>query len=141
MVFGIRAENTDIHAGRIDADKYRSVAEQLCRRFPTLRTVAVTLRESLSASDNHWSAVAWDGHAFIQSRRYTMHIVDRVGGGDAFAAGLIHELSQKRPLERALEFATAASCLKHSIPGDFNLVSAAEVEDLMGGGGNGRVVR
>ena len=141
MVFGIKAEGSDVHAGKVEADKYRSVAEQLMKRFPSLKLVAITLRESISASDNNWSAVAWDGKQFVQSRKYAIRIVDRVGGGDAFGGGLIYGLVQNMSTQDALEFAVAASCLKHTIPGDLNLVSKAEVEELMKGGGSGRVQR
>ncbi len=141
MVFGIKAEGSDVHAGKVEADKYRSVAEQLMKRFPTLKLVAITLRESLSASDNNWSAVAWDGKSFTESRKYAIRIVDRVGGGDSFGAGLIYGLINKMPTQIALDFAVAASCLKHTIPGDFNHVSVAEVEELLKGGGSGRVQR
>ena len=141
MVFGIKAEGTDVEAGRVDPDSYKSVAEQLKKRFPSLKVVAITLRESVSASDNNWSAVAWDGKTFVQSRKYAIRIVDRVGGGDSFGAGLIYGIVKKKPLAEALEFAVAASCLKHTISGDFNQVSPSEVEELMKGGGSGRVQR
>ncbi len=141
MVFGIRAVDADVQAGSVQAESYRSVAEQLIKRFPTVKQVAITLRESLSASDNRWSAIAWDGKEFVRSRTYAMHIVDRVGGGDAFAAGLIHGLLHRQPIAQALEFGVAASCLKHTIPGDFNHVTVAEVEYLVKGGGSGRVQR
>jgi 2-dehydro-3-deoxygluconokinase len=139
MVFGIKAEGANVDAGNVSANAYRSVAEQLKKRFPRLSTVAITLRESISASDNNWSAVAWNGTTFCSSRKYAMRVVDRVGGGDSFAAGLIHSLVTGKALHEALEFAVAASCLKHSIPGDFNHVSVAEVEELLKGGGSGRV--
>lgn len=141
MVFGIKAEGSDVHAGKVEAEKYRSVADQLMKRFPTLKLAAITLRESLSASDNNWSAVAWDGKRFTESRRYAIRIVDRVGGGDSFGAGLIYGLINEMPTQAALDFAVAASCLKHTIPGDFNHVSVAEVEELLKGGGSGRVQR
>ncbi|MCU0452698.1 MAG: sugar kinase [Bacteroidetes bacterium] len=141
MVFGIKAEGSDVHAGKVEADKYRSVADQLMKRFSSLKLVAITLRESLSASDNNWSAVAWDGKQFTESRKYSIRIVDRVGGGDSFGAGLIYGLTKEMPTQSALDFAVAASCLKHTIPGDFNHVSVAEVEELLKGGGSGRVQR
>lgn len=141
MVFGIKAAGADVESGKVDADAYRSVAEQLMARFPQLKLVAITLRESISASDNNWSAVAWDGTSYCRSRTYSIRIVDRVGGGDAFGAGLIYGLVTKRPIQDALDFAVAASCLKHTIPGDFNQVSVAEVEELVRGGGGGRVQR
>lgn len=141
MVFGIKAEGSNVHAGKVEAATYRSVADQLMKRFPSLKLAAITLRESLSASDNHWSAVAWDGTTFTQSRTYAIRIVDRVGGGDSFGAGLIYGLIMGRTTQEALDFAVAASCLKHTIPGDFNHVSIAEVEELVNGGGSGRVQR
>ena len=141
MVFGIKAEGSDVHAGKVQAEKYRSVAEQLIKRFKRLKLVAITLRESITASDNNWSAVAWDGKSFYESRKYSIRIVDRVGGGDSFGAGLIYGLIKDRSPQDALEFAVAASCLKHTIPGDFNHVSVGEVEELIKGGGSGRVQR
>ena len=141
MVFGIKAGATDVHAGKLDTAKYQSVAEQLMKKFPTLKKVAVTLRESLSASDNNWSAVLWDGSKFYQSRKYAIRVVDRVGGGDAFGAGLIYSLVSGKAAQDALEFAVAASCLKHTIPGDFNHVSVAEVDAHIKEGGSGRVQR
>jgi 2-dehydro-3-deoxygluconokinase len=110
--------------------------------FPNLRTIAVTLRESRSASHNGWSACLHDGRNFLVSRHYEItHIVDRVGGGDAFAGGLIYGLQALEGPQEALEFAVAASCLKHSIPGDFNRFSVQEVQQLLKGGGSGRVQR
>ncbi len=141
MVFGIKAGTTDVHAGKLEVEKYRSVAEQLMQRFPRVNKVAITLRESLSASDNNWSAVLWDGKQFHQSRKYAIHVVDRVGGGDSFGAGLIYGLVTGKGTQDALEFAVAASCLKHSIIGDFNDVTVAEVESLIKEGGSGRVQR
>jgi 2-dehydro-3-deoxygluconokinase len=141
MVFGIKAGSTDVQAGKLEIEKYRSVAEQLIQRFPQVNKVAITLRESLSASDNNWSAVLWDGKQFYQSRKYAIRVVDRVGGGDSFGAGLIYGLVTGKGTQDALEFAVAASCLKHSIIGDFNDVTVAEVESLMREGGSGRVQR
>lgn len=141
MVFGIKAEGSDVHAGRVEAAKYQSVAQQLMKRFPSLTLVAITLRESISASDNNWSAVAWDGKKFYESRQYAIRIVDRVGGGDSFGAGLIFGMVTGRSTQESLEFAVAASCLKHTIPGDFNHVSVSEVDELIKGGGSGRVQR
>ncbi|MGQ9681674.1 MAG: PfkB family carbohydrate kinase [Anaerolineae bacterium] len=142
-VFGIRAAGADVTAGKVEAAAYASVCEQLAQRFPRLRMIAITLRGSLSASHNTWSGILWE-----QGRLYTApiydiaHIVDRVGGGDAFAAGLIYGLrTYGDDRNKALGFAVAASCLKHSIIGDFNLVSVAEVEKLMGGDASGRVAR
>lgn len=141
MVFGIKAGETNVQAGKLDIAKYQSVGEQLMKRFPSLKNVAITLRESLSASDNNWSAVVWDGAKFYQSRKYSIRIVDRVGGGDSFGAGLIYGLLSGKSTQDALEFAVAASCLKHTIPSDFNHVSIAEVESLIKEGGSGRVQR
>lgn len=142
-VFGIRAPGVDVTAGVVEADAYRHVCAQLAERFPRLRTIGITLRGSLSASHNTWSGVLWDGGTMYTARRYDItHIVDRVGGGDSFAAGLIYGLkTYGDDRQKALEFAVAASCLKHSILGDFNLVTVAEVEKLMGGDASGRVAR
>lgn len=142
-VFGIHAPETDVTAGKVEADKYRVVCETLNARFPSLKTIAITLRGSISASHNTWSGALWDQGTFYTGKSYDItHIVDRVGGGDAFMAGLIYGLRTygDQP-QRALEFAIGASCLKHSIFGDFNLVTAAEVEKLIGGDASGRVSR
>ena len=142
-VFGIRAQHADVTGGQIAAEEYRQVADELLEKFPGCRGVAITLRTSLGASHNRWSSVFRDRDAFYQASEYDiLPIVDRVGGGDSFAAGLIYGLTTHgdNP-QRALEFATAASCLKHSIPGDVNLVSVAEVEKLAGGDRSGRVAR
>jgi 2-dehydro-3-deoxygluconokinase len=141
MIFGIHAGDSNVEAGKLDVTKYRSVGEQLMKKFPTLSLVAITLRESISASDNNWSAVLWDRKTFYQSKKYNIHIVDRVGGGDAFGAGLIYGLMMNKSKQNALEFAAAASCLKHTISGDFNYTSVSEVESLLKGGGSGRVLR
>ena len=139
-VFGIEADNTDIDSGKLDRAGYVSVAKKLTDRFG-FKGVAITLRESVSASDNNWSAMLYvDGNA-VFSRKYAMHIVDRVGGGDSFGGGLIYSLLQGYDSQKAIEFAVAASCLKHSIEGDFNLVSVSEVEALAGGNASGRVQR
>ena len=139
-VFGIEADNTDIDSGKLDRAGYVSVAKKLTDRFG-FNGVAITLRESISANDNNWSAMLYvDGNA-VFSRKYAMHIVDRVGGGDSFGAGLIYSLLQGYDSQKAIEFAVAASCLKHSIEGVFNLVSKAEVETLAGGNASGRVQR
>ncbi|MGC8839675.1 MAG: PfkB family carbohydrate kinase [Anaerolineae bacterium] len=142
-VFGIQAPGVDVVAGKVEAEKYRFVCEELHRRFPNLRTIAITLRGSISASHNTWSGVLWHGGTFHIGRTYDLtHIVDRVGGGDAFVAGLIYGLrTYGDDVQRALEFAIAASCLKHSIFGDFNLVTVGEVEQLMAGEASGRVSR
>ncbi len=142
-VFGIKAPETDLAAGKVDADKYRYVCEELARRFPNLRTIAVTLRGSISASHNTWTGVLWDKGKFYSGPLFDItHIVDRVGGGDSFVAGLIYGLrTHPDNPQRALDFAVAASCLKHSIFGDFNLVTVEKVEKLMGGDVSGRVSR
>ncbi len=139
-VFGIRAENTDITGGKVDRQGYRSVAKQLAQRFG-FKKVAITLRESLSASDNGWSAMLYADGAYYLSKRYMVHIVDRVGGGDSFGAGLIYACMENKEPQEIIEFAAAASCLKHTIEGDFNMVTADEVEKLASGDGSGRVQR
>lgn len=139
-VFGIRAAGADITAGQLSDEGYRDVARQLYRRF-NLKKVAITLRESHSASENGWSGLLYDGERFYRSQQYRIHLVDRVGGGDSFCGGLIYALLRDYPPQRAVEFAAAASCLKQTIPGDFNHVTAAEVEKLAAGDGSGRVQR
>ncbi len=139
-VFGIEAENSDIESGKLNREGYISVAKQLSERFG-FKGIAITLRESVSANDNNWSAMLYtEGNAYF-SKKYSMHIVDRVGGGDSFGAGLIHSLANGKDARYALEFAVAASCLKHSIEGDYNMVTEPEVEALMKGSGSGRVQR
>jgi 2-dehydro-3-deoxygluconokinase len=139
-VFGIKAEATDITGGSLSDEGYKKVAKTLVERFGA-KYVAITLRESFSASDNGWSAMFYDGEEFYSSKKYRMHIVDRVGGGDSFGAGLIYGLTSGLSSQDSLEFAVAASCLKHTVEGDFNLVSKAEVETLMKGDASGRVQR
>jgi len=139
-VFGIRATDADVTQALIGQDAYCQVARELVERFD-LKMAAVTLRESISASDNGWSAVMYDGTTCSRSQRYPIHVVDRVGGGDAFGGGLIYALLQGHSPELSLQFAVAASCLKHSIPGDFNHVSVSEVMTLMRGDASGRVQR
>jgi 2-dehydro-3-deoxygluconokinase len=132
----------DVESGHLEAERYQTIAEQVMSQFPNLKKQAITLRESQSADHNDWSAVLHNGDRFLQSRKYSIRdIVDRVGGGDSFAAGLIYGTLTYKDDTRALEFAVAASCLKHSIPGDANRVSVAEVENLVGGSGSGRVQR
>ena len=139
-VFGIEADNTDINTGKLDRNGYISVAKKLTEKFG-FKGVAVTLRESLSANDNNWSGMLYtDGEAHF-SKKYAMHIVDRVGGGDSFGGGLIYSLLNNYDSQRAIEFAVAASCLKHSIEGDYNMVSVSEVEALANGNASGRVQR
>ncbi len=139
-VFGIEAEGSDVESGRLDPAGYQSVARQLRDRFG-FEKVAITLRSSLSASDNDWAGLLYDGTEFFFSRTYRLHIVDRVGGGDSFSAGLIYALLCGKSSRDAVEFAAAASALKHSIEGDFNRVSVAEVEKLAAGNASGRVQR
>ena len=139
-VFGIEAAETDIYGGKLNKDGYRSVAQQLAEQFH-FEAVAITLRTSLSASDNHWAGMLYDGQSCYFSKEYHLHIVDRVGGGDSFGGGLIYALLQGKPPQDAIEFAVAASALKHSVEGDYNRVSVAEVEKLAAGDGSGRVQR
>ena len=139
-VFGIEAENTDIVGGRLNREGYVSVARKLTERFG-FQGVAITLRESRSANDNDWSGMLYTGGKAYFSKKYSMHIVDRVGGGDSFGGGLIFALKRGYDAQRAIEFAAAASCLKHSVEGDYNMVSLTEVEALAGGNASGRVQR
>jgi 2-dehydro-3-deoxygluconokinase len=143
QVFGIHAPDTDVTSGQIDAAKYQYVCEELEKRFPNLKTIAITLRGSISASHNTWSGILWDdGKVYIGPDFDITHIVDRVGGGDSFMGGLIYGLlNYGDNKQAALDFAVAASCLKHTIFGDFNLVTVDEVEKLMGGDVSGRVSR
>jgi 2-dehydro-3-deoxygluconokinase len=141
-VLGVPVAGADVTGGSFDLAGYRSAAERVTRECgPPM--VAITLRESVSASDNGWSAVLWDAHTGVmhQSQRYVVRLVDRIGGGDSFAAGLIYALIAERGLDQALKFAVAASALKQTIPGDFNRVSVAEVDALAGGDASGRVQR
>ena len=139
-VFGIDAENTDIAGGKLNHEGYKSVARQLAEKFG-FEKVAITLRSSISANDNDWAALLYDGKDYCFSKSYHMHIVDRVGGGDSFGGGLIYSCLMGYSTQEAVEFAVAASCLKHSIEGDFNAVSVAEVQALAGGNGTGRIQR
>lgn len=139
-MFGIEAKDSDIYSGKLNHDGYRSVAAQLAERFG-FEKVAITLRTSISASDNDWAAMLYDGDAACFSKTYHLRIVDRVGGGDSFGGGLIYALLDGRSTQDAIDFAVAASALKHSIEGDYNRVSVAEVERLMTGDGSGRVQR
>ncbi len=139
-VFGIEAENTDIYGGKLDHGAYKSVARQLMEKFG-FEKVAITLRTSISASDNDWAGMLYDGEDYCFSKPYHLHIVDRVGGGDSFGAGLIYSLLSGKTSQQAIEFAVAASALKHTVEGDFNRVSVAEVEKLAGGDASGRVQR
>jgi len=139
-VFGIRPKETDVDKGRLSMEGYKNLTKSLADRFG-FKKVAITLRESISASENFWSACLFDGEKFIQGPRYHVQIVDRVGTGDAFAAGLIYSLLQEKKDEEALSFGIAAACLKHSILGDFNIASVEEVERLAAGDTTGRVQR
>ena len=139
-VLGIKAENTDVASGELDKDGYVSVARQIEDKFG-IKTVAVTLRESISASDNGWSAMLYQNGKAYFSKRYLIHLVDRVGGGDSFVGGLLYGLINNYDPQEALEFAVAASCLKHTIEGDFNQVTVDDVKKLMQGDGSGRVQR
>ena len=139
-VLGVQVPGTDVTSGQLNIEGYRQAAAQVTATFgPSL--VAITLRESLSASDNGWSAVLWDGTTLHRSQRYDVRLVDRIGGGDSFAAGLIYGLITGRTAEHALRFAVAASALKQTIPGDFNRVSVEEVDKLAAGDASGRVQR
>ena len=139
-VFGIAASGTDIAAGKLSREGYRSVAEQLCARFG-FKAVAITLRGSISASDNDWAAMLYTGGETYFSPTYHIRIVDRVGGGDSFGAGLIYAMLNGKSPQDTVNFAVAASCLKHSIEHDFDLVSVSEVEALAAGNASGRVQR
>ncbi|MGH9657307.1 MAG: PfkB family carbohydrate kinase [Bryobacteraceae bacterium] len=141
MALGVKVD-VDVHSGKLDPGDYRKLAEKVMAEVPNLKMLAITLRESKSASHNGWSACLHDGAEFLVSRHYEItHIVDRVGGGDCFAGGLIYGLQSLGSAREALEFAVAASCLKHSIPGDFNRFSVDEVKGLLKGDGSGRVQR
>lgn len=144
-VFGIKPEGFDVTStgGQIDQRRFQSVGEQLMKRFPRAKKVIITLRGSINANHNTWGGVLWDGKALYQSPRYDItHIVDRVGGGDSFMGGLIYGLlTYTGDDQKALNFAVAASCLKHTIFGDYNQVTVAEVENLMKGDASGRVSR
>lgn len=139
-VFGVHAENTDVTKGEINHSAYEQVAKKLVEKFG-FKYVASSLRESYSASDNGWAAMLYDGEKSYLSKKYDVRIVDRVGGGDSFASGLIYGLVTGMSPQDTVEFAVAASALKHTIPGDFNLMSKEEVEVLMKGDGSGRVQR
>ena len=139
-VFGIEAEGSDIYGGKLNHEGYKSVAKQLADKFG-FEKVAITLRSSISANDNDWAGMLYDGENYCFSKQYHLHIVDRVGGGDSFGGGLIYALLSGKDTQAAVEFAVAASALKHSIEGDYNRVSVSEVEKLAGGDGSGRVQR
>ena len=143
MSLGIKPEGVDVNAGYISAEAYLSVSKIIKQRFPKVKKVITTLRTSISADHNKWSGVLYNGNKFFEAQVYDItHIVDRVGGGDSFMGGLIYGLlTYKDDDQKALNFAVAASCLKHTINGDFNLVTVSEVEKLMGGDASGRVSR
>ena len=141
-VLGVHVPDTDVTSGQLNLDGFRQAAERVTRDFgPPM--VAITLRESVSASDNGWSAALWDAEAgtMQRSQRYDVRLVDRIGGGDSFAAGLIYGLVTGRTPEDALRFAVAASALKQTVPGDFNRMSVDEVDRLAEGDASGRVQR
>ena len=143
MSLGIKPEGVDVKSGDVEADAYLSVSKKIMKRFPKVKKVITTLRTSINADHNKWSGVLYNGKQFYQAPVYDItHIVDRVGGGDAFMGGLIFGLlTYKNDDQKALNFAVAASCLKHTISGDFNLVTVTEVEKLMAGDASGRVSR
>ena len=141
-VFGIKSEATDVTSGKLNKDGYKEVAKKLTERFG-FKKVAITLRTSLSANDNLWAGMLYDAATknACFSTEYKVHIVDRVGGGDSFGGGLIYALIAGKDTQGAIDFAVAASCLKHSIEHDFNLVKVKDVEALAAGNGTGRVQR
>lgn len=143
MMLDIHPEGVDVTAGHVEASAYRSVSEQIMKKFPRCKMVITTLRGSINANHNSWAGVIWDGKKLYESRQYQItHIVDRVGGGDSFMGGLIYGLlTYGDDTQKALDFAVAASCLKHTIYGDYNLATVDEVEKLMGGDASGRVAR
>ena len=142
MVLGIKPEGVKVTAGEVDAEAYLSVSKKIMKEFPRIKKVITTLRGSVSADHNTWSGTLFNGKDFFKAPTYNItHIVDRVGGGDAFMGGLIYGLITYNDDQKALNFAVAASCLKHTIYGDFNLVTIEEVEKLMAGDASGRVSR
>ncbi len=139
-IFGIKAGKSDVRAGKLDIDGYKEACLEMIKRFG-LKKVGITLRESITASDNLWSACLSNGEEFYESKKYKVHVVDRIGAGDSFSSGLIYGIMSGKADKEALEFATAASCLKQTIPGDSNLSSLEEVEALAGGESSGRIER
>lgn len=139
-VLGFKPGKTDVTSGELELAGYKDIFEQMIDKF-NFKYVVSSLRESYSASDNGWSACIYDGKEFYRSKKYDIRIVDRVGGGDSFAAGLICGLLDGKNMKDALEYAVAASALKHTIPGDFNMVTRAEIDALVGGDASGRVQR
>jgi 2-dehydro-3-deoxygluconokinase len=141
-VFGIKAPHTDVDKGIVDAKAFQVVCQEMMAKFPQAKKIIITLRGSVNANHNTWMGVLYDGKTLYQSATYNItHIVDRVGGGDSFMGGLIYGLLSYPSDQQALDFAVAASCLKHTISGDFNMVTVPEVEALMKGDGSGRVQR
>lgn len=141
-VFGIKSPNANVESGKVAAESYVYVCNEMSKRFPDLKTIGITLRGSLSASHNTWSGLLWDQGEFYYAPVYDIEpIVDRVGGGDSFVGGLIYGIKKYEDRQKTIDFAVAASCLKHTISGDFNQVSVAEVEQLMQGNLSGRVSR
>ena len=140
---GLKAESAaSVEAGELNVEQYKAIAALAMQTYPNIQRVAITLRESKSANHNDWRACLYNGRDFFLSRKYAItDIVDRVGGGDSFGGGLIYGLNTYADEQTALEFAVAASCLKHTIPGDYNRMSVSEVEALMKGSGSGRVQR
>ena len=139
-VFGIKPDDSDVENGKINREGYAQVAKKLCELFG-FKAVAITLRESISANDNNWGAMLYANKKAEFSRTYAVRIVDRVGGGDSFGAGLIYAMLSGKGAKDSVEFAAAASALKHTIEGDFNLIGVSEVEQLLSGNGSGRVQR
>ncbi len=139
-VFGIVAEDSDINNGNLNKNGYISVCKKINEKFG-IKTIAITLRESFSANHNGWSAILYTNNTAFVSQQYDMQVLDRVGGGDSFAGGLIHCLINNIAPQDCINYAVACSCLKHSVNGDFNIISNSEVEQLIKSGGNGRVVR
>ena len=134
--------DVNVESGELDREKYRALGNKVLEAYPNMKCIAITLRESHSADWNGWAACLNDGKDFYVSKKYEIRdIIDRVGGGDSFAGGLIYGLNQYEDKQSVLEFAVAASCLKHSVIGDFNRVGVSDVEKLMGGDGTGRVQR
>lgn len=143
-VFGIKPEGFDVTAtaGEVNPKEFESVCKQLIKRFPRAKKVVITLRGSINANHNTWGGCLYSDKLYMSQRYDITHIVDRVGGGDSFMGGLIYGLlTYKDDDQKALEFAAAASCLKHTVYGDYNMVTVREVENLMGGDGSGRVSR
>ena len=139
-VFGIEAKDTDVYSGRLNKSGYIEVAKKLMKNYG-FEKVAITLRTSISSNDNMWAGMLYDGKEAFFPKEYSLHIVDRVGGGDSFGAGLIYAILSNKDEQSIIDFAVAASALKHSIEGDFNRVSVEEVEKLLSGDGSGRVQR